>query len=84
MPVAHFVLVPGFLVAGPIAAVSRYRKKSGVLGGEATCPACGARLVIEAREDAWPFLVHCGTCQAKAWVERADRPAPIAGATPEG
>jgi hypothetical protein len=81
VPVAHFILVPGFLIAGPIAGVSRYRQKSGVLGGEAICPSCGARLVIEGREDAWPFLVYCGTCKETAWVDRKDSTTPATGAT---
>ena len=73
VPVAHFVLVPAFLLAGPIAGVARYRQRSGVLGGEATCPSCGARMIIEARADRWPFLEHCEACGRAVWVERTER-----------
>ncbi len=79
IPVAHFVLVPGFLVAGPISAVARYRQKSGVIRGEGPCPNCGARLTIEARADSWPFYESCQTCSERVWVEKTD-----AGASPGG
>ena len=55
IPGAHFVLVPGFFVAGPIAGWLRTRQTRGVLGGEGACPArrragvdCGARRRVAA------------------------------------
>lgn len=72
VPVAHFVLVPGFLIAGPVAALARYRQTSEILGGEGACPACGVSLTIEPRADRWPFLERCQACHASVWIERID------------
>ncbi len=72
VPVAHFVLVPAFLIAGPIGGLARYRERSAVLGGEGGCPSCGARMSIDAHPDRWPFLEHCDACQRAVWVERTD------------
>lgn len=45
LPVLHFVLVPALLLAGPIAALARYREARSLLGYEGVCPACSAALV---------------------------------------
>lgn len=72
VPVAHFVLVPGFLIAGPIAALVRYRQQSGVLGGEGTCPACGETMTMDAHEDEWPLWEICPACRASVRIEKGD------------
>src|SRR5690242_15102508 len=46
IPIAHFVLVPGFLVAGPILAFFVFTAKSTILGGDSTCPECNSPLTI--------------------------------------
>jgi hypothetical protein len=71
IPVAHFLLVPAFLIAGPIAAFRRLRQESGILGGEGTCPACGVQMVIEAHADEWPFFDVCQSCSTPARIEAA-------------
>lgn len=70
VPVAHFILVPGFLIAGPISAFARYRQKSGVVAGEGPCPSCGVSLTIGARADSWPFVEHCPSCHSSVWIEK--------------
>lgn len=45
LPLLHFVLVPALLIAGPVAALVRYREQRSVLGFDGACPACGAALV---------------------------------------
>ena len=40
IPLAHFVLVPSFLIAGPIVGMYFYRLESMVIGGSGNCPAC--------------------------------------------
>ena len=69
IPVAHFILVPAFFIAGPIAAFRRFRQESGILGGEGLCPACGGRIVIEAHADDWPLFDICGVCRASVRIE---------------
>lgn len=69
IPVAHFVLVPAFLIAGPIAAFRRLRQQSGILGGEGACPGCGVRLNIEAHGDEWPLFDVCQACRTPVRIE---------------
>jgi hypothetical protein len=71
IPVAHFLLVPAFLIAGPIAAFRRLRQESGILGGEGVCPACGVQMVIEAHADEWPFFDVCQACSTPVRIEAA-------------
>jgi hypothetical protein len=71
LPVVHFVLVPALLITGPISALARYRQRSGVLGGEGTCPACSAPLEIAAGADEWPIDEVCKSCGAQVRVEKA-------------
>jgi hypothetical protein len=40
IPLLHFILVPGFLIAGPVLAIRRLGEKVTVLGARGTCPAC--------------------------------------------
>ena len=72
IPVAHFVLVPGLLIAGPISAARLFRQTSGITCGEGTCPRCGGQLIIEARADRWPFYEHCQLCHADVRVEKIE------------
>jgi hypothetical protein len=69
VPVAHFVLVPGLLLAGPIAALVVARQRNAVLGGHGVCPACGESLVIGAGSDAWPLYEVCSHCRAQVRIE---------------
>jgi hypothetical protein len=72
VPVAHFVLVPGLIIAGPIAAFMRWRQHSGVLGGEGTCPACRKPMTIDAHADEWPLFEICEACRAAVRVEKRE------------
>jgi hypothetical protein len=46
IPIAHFVLVPGFLIAGPVMAVLRYRAGESVEGATGECPTCGQPVTV--------------------------------------
>lgn len=65
IPLAHFVLVPGFLIAGPVLAVMVYRSERARERVEGRCPACGEEITIklEAR-DTLPKWVYCPDCTA--------------------
>jgi len=41
IPIAHFVLVPGFLIAAFIVSVARYGVATLVISAHGTCPDCG-------------------------------------------
>ncbi|MFQ5469164.1 MAG: hypothetical protein ACE5EH_02530 [Gammaproteobacteria bacterium] len=60
IPIAHFFLVPGFLIAGPIMAYSRYKvneTKENVYG---ECPTCREQVTISLDPaDKLPLWTYC-------------------------
>ncbi len=62
VPVAHFVLVPAFVLAGPIVGWLRYRPRSLVLAVAGSCPACAARLDVKPQSEEWPLATYCDAC----------------------
>jgi hypothetical protein len=58
---AHFVLVPGFLIAGPVLAYLRFRVARAVTSIDGACPRCG----IEQEFDppSWGRTVICPRCK---------------------
>jgi hypothetical protein len=46
IPVAHFVLVPTFIVAGVVVAVLRAREERRLMSVSGACPRCGAGLAL--------------------------------------
>lgn len=70
IPLAHFVLVPGFLIAGPIVAYKRYGAQSVVMGGLATCPRCNASVRVKYATEDWPLSASCDACRAIVEVRR--------------
>lgn len=69
-PIVHFVLVPGFFLAGPIGAYLLSQQSSQVLGGETACPECGRPLLLEKGPDRWPLADLCTGCQTAVTVEK--------------
>ncbi len=61
--IAHWVLVPGFLLAGPIMAYRRYQIVSAVERAEATCPVCSVAVTISMEaDDSLPKHTYCPKC----------------------
>jgi len=48
VPMAHFVLVPGFFIAGIVVGLKRLREPATVTGVQGICPRCGEERVFEA------------------------------------
>lgn len=71
VPVLHFFLVPGFLLAGPLLATFLYRQHSTVSGGNGTCPACGKPFEIVKARDEWPLRDICNACHEHVRIEKA-------------
>ncbi|MCC6527592.1 MAG: hypothetical protein IT373_33400 [Polyangiaceae bacterium] len=71
IPVAHFVLVPCFVLACPVAAWKAYRPTRMVLGGHGSCPSCGADLVIQRAEERFPLRDVCTACRVSVTIELA-------------
>ena len=63
IPIAHFVLVPTFLLAGPIVAFRRYGMKSALEKVGAVCPACSQKIIIPLEPtDQLPKRTYCPAC----------------------
>ena len=63
VPVAHFVLVPGFLLAGPLAAWLAHRRTETLLGGLVDCPKCSTRYDVGGGALQWPAQGQCPSCR---------------------
>jgi hypothetical protein len=48
VPIAHFVLVPGFFVAGIVVGLRKLREPATVTGVSGLCPKCGEERTFEA------------------------------------
>ena len=69
IPLAHFILVPGFFIAGPIGAWIISGQDSVILGGQGTCPSCDTFLTIVRGPNRWPLSDLCAQCQASVSLE---------------
>lgn len=69
LPIVHFVLVPGFLIAGPVVAYLRFNQQSMSLGGSSPCPYCDDTLEIEKGKLSWPLEDSCGKCRKPVTIE---------------
>jgi DNA-directed RNA polymerase subunit RPC12/RpoP len=77
LPGLHFVLVPGFFVAGIVFAVERTRASVVVDDTELPCPKCGKRVPVEPGTTGWPVRVQCNECSARLMLTPRE-----AGASP--
>jgi hypothetical protein len=63
IPIAHFILVPGLLIAGPVLGWRRYKLERASNTLETACPACGKSVSIALDPtDRVPFTVYCPEC----------------------
>ena len=62
IPILHFILVPLFLILGPVMAFRVYKQKSVILGGQGLCPRCEKELPIEKSQEVWPLSDLCTHC----------------------
>lgn len=63
IPLAHFFLVPLFLIAGPVMAVMKYKVDSELEKVEGKCPECGRAINIELDPaDKIPKRTYCPSC----------------------
>jgi len=62
IPGFHLVLVPMFLLLGPILFALRVREENLILGGILLCPACEKTSRIGASAEEWPLGTSCGPC----------------------
>ncbi|MGE4234192.1 MAG: hypothetical protein AB7F43_12760 [Bacteriovoracia bacterium] len=69
LPIVHFILVPAFLIAGPIVALVVYKREKVVLGGEATCPSCQKKTPISKGVFRFPTTDTCDHCRCNLMVD---------------
>lgn len=63
IPIAHWGLVPGFFIAGPIAAFSRYKMTEALEKVNGPCPSCEADITISLEAgDQLPKWTYCPNC----------------------
>lgn len=72
IPVAHFLLVPGFLIAAFVSLIVRLGVTTLVLGARGTCPDCGVEQDFDLPK-AWrlPQDVTCRGCQRRLTLTAA-------------
>lgn len=72
VPLLHFVLVPGLLLAGPIFALLSLRRSVRLVAGQVVpCTKCSAPIVIEGEHLGWPARLDCPGCGAALSATRA-------------
>lgn len=80
LPVLHFVLVPTLVLAGPVAALVRYRERRSLRGFDGVCPACGAALrerrALPVREETAIRCDGCGRGLTLRRISAARSPSP--------
>lgn len=62
IPILHFVLVPGFLLAGLIFAAAAGYSRAEISDGEFTCPNCGKVQKLRPMAESFPYVVRCEGC----------------------
>ena len=72
IPLLHFILVPGFLIAEPIVAFFIFGQESVILGGEGICPKCQAFVPIVRTSLRFPISELCSHCQCGLKIEPLD------------
>jgi hypothetical protein len=62
VPPIHFVVVPLFLVCGPIFATFARRQYSKIISGSAICPLCKKSFEVVKNTPRWPMDDVCTNC----------------------
>ncbi|HED13313.1 MAG TPA: hypothetical protein ENI62_06615 [Gammaproteobacteria bacterium] len=63
IPMAHFILVPGFFIAGVVIASRRWRTAEEGLEATGVCPSCDHQIVLDLEKNSdLPQWSHCPDC----------------------
>jgi len=62
IPLAHFILVPSFFLAGFIIGPILYSQERMIMGGSGTCPECQRSFSIVKSHVKWPLGDLCSSC----------------------
>lgn len=73
IPLAHFVLVPGFLIAGPVIAYLTFKTTQVRDHTTGACPACDTGIKINMDgKDELPKWTYCPSCNMPLQITRAE------------
>lgn len=73
IPLAHFVLVPGFFLAGPVMAWRVWRVDTVADHAEGRCPMCTAEVTLPLEaDDSLPKWTYCPKCKASLQLRAMD------------
>lgn len=68
---AHWILVPGFFIGGPIAAVMVYKIKEATEKAVGVCPQCGESIDVKMEpKDPLPKWTYCPACNQSLHITR--------------
>lgn len=70
IPVLHFILVPGFLLLGPIMAWLQYRQEIQVNNAHTQCPECQKEADFKKITGNWPLKQNCPNCSAQFYINK--------------
>lgn len=62
VPILHFVLVPGLLLAAVVMGVMTWLDRAEVLRGEFPCPQCQKTNTISRQSESFPAQIRCSHC----------------------
>lgn len=69
IPLLHFILVPLFLLTGPVAAWWVSAQENRISGGKARCPSCGSPFEIARTKLRWPLRDVCSGCHEEIQIQ---------------
>ncbi len=73
IPIAHFVLVPGFFIAGPVVAYMTYQMNWMRDHVSGACPACNEKVIIKLEsKDKLPKWTYCPACNTPLHITQPD------------
>lgn len=77
IPLAHFVLVPAFFIAGIVMAISAYRTDQALNQAQGECPVCQEEITIPLEtNDQLPKWTYCPACNAPLQIVVIDSDIP--------
>lgn len=62
VPILHFVLVPGFLLAGLIFGYASWHTRAELSHGEFVCPNCKRTNTLPRMGESFPYVTRCEGC----------------------
>jgi len=72
IPILHFVLVPSFAIAGPVAGYMYYKREKIILGGIVSCPDCRQTFRLSVPSAPFPLWDRCSHCEHLLRIDKSE------------